>query len=166
MSFTPLHLGPALTLGIPTRKWINLPTFLIANIIIDMEPFLVLTIGIRGYPLHGIFHTYLSAIIMGCILGYILYLLRKPLNPLWRIFRLENKPQNRIINYLLGGILGISLHILLDSPLYTDIKPFYPININPLYNPSLAASIYTLSIILGITGIISYILMIKRYSNE
>ncbi len=162
MPFTPFHLGPALFIGIPLRKYLNLPTFLIANIIIDIEPLLVLTYNIYGYPLHGLLHTYLSALITGSILGLILYKLRNILNPVWRLLRLEEKPGQEPMKYIYAGVSGIALHILLDSPLYPDIKPLYPTTLKPLYNPTLSPNIYTLCIILGLIGLINYILLIKK----
>jgi len=51
MPFTPFHLGPALGLGLPLRRYVYVPTFILANVIVDVEPFLVLFLGLR-YPLH------------------------------------------------------------------------------------------------------------------
>jgi membrane-bound metal-dependent hydrolase YbcI (DUF457 family) len=34
---------------------------------------------------------------------------------------------------ILSGVLGTWFHVLLDAPLYTDIRPFYPFQANPLY---------------------------------
>jgi len=40
MPFTPFHLGPALLLGLMLSKYIDLATFLFANILVDLEPLL------------------------------------------------------------------------------------------------------------------------------
>lgn len=42
MPFTLYHLGPSLGLGLPLRKYVHAPTFILANVIVDVEPFLVL----------------------------------------------------------------------------------------------------------------------------
>jgi len=47
MPFTPFHLGPALTIGLPLRRFIHAPTFIVANVIVDVEPFLVMVLGLN-----------------------------------------------------------------------------------------------------------------------
>ena len=42
MPFTPFHLGPALGFGLPLRNYLHVPTFLVASILVDVEPFVVL----------------------------------------------------------------------------------------------------------------------------
>jgi len=39
-------------------------------------------------------------------------------------------------SFIVAGALGTGLHVLLDAPLYDDIKPLYPIATNPFYTPS------------------------------
>lgn len=85
MPFTPFHFGPGLGLGLPLRKYLHAPTFILANIIVDIEPFLVLSLGLR-YPLHGGLHTFLLATPLGLIFGYIMFLLERFLHPLYKIF--------------------------------------------------------------------------------
>ena len=160
MPFTPFHLGPALILGLPLRRNIHLPTFLVASIIIDLEPLAVLVFGIYSYPLHGYLHTILSAVIIGILLGYIMYKLEVILEPLWNIIQLKPRVDMETGAYSLAGITGVLLHVLLDSPLYSDIKPLYPLPINPLYNPGQALNIYTACLWLGLLGLPYYIIII------
>ena len=47
MPFTPLHLGPALFFGMVLLRYIDLPTFLVANVIVDIEPLVILTLGLH-----------------------------------------------------------------------------------------------------------------------
>ena len=42
MLFTPYHFGPGLLIGLVFLSFIDIPTFLTANLIVDIEPFLVL----------------------------------------------------------------------------------------------------------------------------
>ena len=86
--FTPFHFGPALGLGLPLRKYMHVPTFIVANVIVDIEPFLVLFLGLR-YPLHGYLHTFGLAFFVGLALGYAMFLLERVLRPLYRMFLLE-----------------------------------------------------------------------------
>jgi len=156
MPFTPFHLGPGLGVSLLLRRYIHVPTFLLASVIVDIEPFLVLFLGLR-YPLHGFLHSFLLAVPAGLILGYVMFLLERFLQPFYRIFLLEADKNLSLKSFLLAGSLGTGLHILLDSPLYNDITPFYPITTNPLYNPSLTPEIYSFCVWMGTFGIICYI---------
>ena len=75
MPFTPFHLGPALGFGLPLRNYLHVPTFLVASILVDVEPFVVLSLGL-DYPLHGYLHTFIVAFILGLALGYAMFLLK------------------------------------------------------------------------------------------
>ncbi len=159
MPFTPFHLGPALALGLPLRRYIHAPTFILANIIIDIEPYLVITLKLN-YPLHGYLHTFLLAFIFGLVLGYVMYLLEKVFNPLYRVLLLVPKEPLGINSFIIAGFSGTLLHVLLDSPLYRDIRPLYPIDVNPLYNPNLTMTIYGICIFMGLFGILYYIYLL------
>ncbi|MFZ8783655.1 MAG: hypothetical protein ACO2OR_06725 [Desulfurococcaceae archaeon] len=37
-----------------------------------------------------------------------------------------NGEGRRLEKYVTAGLLGWSLHVLMDAPTYPDIKPFYP----------------------------------------
>ena len=156
MPFTPFHLGPALCLGLPLREYIHTPTFILANVILDIEPFLVLILGLE-YPLHGYFHTFLLAFFVGIALGYTMQLLEGCLYPLYKMLLLEAYGKTGLRPFVLAGVLGTMLHVLLDSPLYSDIRPFYPLTANPLYNPALSIEVYSLCVWMGILGVVMYV---------
>jgi membrane-bound metal-dependent hydrolase YbcI (DUF457 family) len=161
MPFTPFHLGPALCLGIPLRKYIHAPTFILANVILDIEPLLVLLLGLR-YPLHGYFHTFIAAIGIGIAFGLVMFLLERPMHPLYKRLLLETDAPFKKSQFRIAGVLGIMLHVLFDAPLYYDIKPFYPLTANPLYGWASSSEIYLLSAWMGVLGIIFYSLLIVR----
>ncbi|MDH5460867.1 MAG: hydrolase [Candidatus Bathyarchaeota archaeon] len=166
MPFTPFHLGPALALGLPTRKYIHAPTFIIANVIVDVEPLVVLFLGSR-YPLHGYLHTFLLASLIGLIFGYVMSSAERFFQPLFKMLFLETGDKLKLKSFVLAGALGTILHVLLDSPLYTDIQPFYPVIANLLYNPALSSEIYNLCVWLGIVGIAYYagLLILSTYKK-
>ena len=155
MPFTPFHFGPALVLGLPFRKYIHAPTFVVANVIVDVEPFLVLFLGLR-YPLHGYLHTFFLAFLLGLALGYAMFLLERVLHPLYKVFLLE-ADNLKLKSFMVAGVLGTMAHVLLDSPLYGDIRPFYPLTVNPLLNPALTVEVYSLCVWMGILGITYYV---------
>ena len=163
MPFTPFHLGPALAIGLPLRRYIHVPTFIIANIITDIEPFITLVLNLN-YPLHGYLHTLIGAFAIGLVLSYLMYESEGILSPLWRRLLLESEPCYNLRTFAIAGISGTILHVLMDSPLYSDIKPLYPISINPLYNPRLTITIYEAYIFLGILGLLYYFYLVVRVS--
>jgi len=155
MPFTPFHLGPALLLGLIFFSYVDFPTFLIANMIIDIEPFVVLTMNL-GYPLHGILHSFMGGTLTGFLLAMMMKKVRGFLTPVLRFFKLEQKVS--LEHILLASFSGIYLHIILDSPLYSEMRPFFPLDINPLLSTNATATfgIYTLCTILFIAGIALY----------
>ena len=132
------------------------PTFILANVVVDIEPFLVLFLGLN-YPVHGYLHTFIAAFCFGLALGFAMFLLERIMHPLYKTFLLETKGMLKMKPFIVAGVLGTMLHVLLDSPLYTDIKPFYPIATNPLYNSVSSLEVYIFSVWMGILGIVFYV---------
>jgi len=89
-----------------------------------------------------------------------MYVLKGKTSRLFRALKLEVKEGSPLRGYLIAGVSGTLLHVLLDYPLYSDIKPFYPLEYNPLYNPGLTADIYMFCTITAIIGLIGYLLVI------
>jgi len=142
MPLTPYHFGPGLFIGLLFLSFIDFPTFLIASIIVDIEPFLVLFFNLN-YPLHGFFHSFLGGTIIALVLTAIMSKIRKFFTPLMTFFKIEQEISFKKI--LFASLLGIYIHILFDSPIYTDIRPFFPLDFNPFYRiTSLARSIETM----------------------
>lgn len=136
-----------------------MPTLLVASVAPDIEPFLVILLGL-DYPLHGYLHTFLAAIPYGVLIGYAMSLLERPLGPLYRSLLLEDSVGES--SFLLAGVIGTLSHVLLDSPLYGDIRPFYPIEENPLYDPSLP--IYEFCVLTLLIGALMYLIILMRAS--
>ncbi len=113
MPFTPFHFGPALCFGLPLRKFIHAPTFILANVIVDIEPFLVLVLGLR-YPLHGYLHTFIIASVLGLALGYIMLLLERFLHRFFAVLLLEEKQTFARKPFIIAGVSGTIFHVLLD----------------------------------------------------
>ncbi len=151
MPLTPFHLGPALFFGLMFFRYLNLPAFLIANVIVDIEPFLVILFRL-DYPLHGFFHSFLG----GSLIAFMLYLAMVRMYPrvigVMDYFRVGQEMSRRKI--LLSCLFGVYLHIILDSVLYTDIMPFFPFDVNPFFGIFGLASgdIYLLCIMMFMGG--------------
>lgn len=158
MPFTPYHLGPALFFAIPLRKYVHAPTFILANVLLDIEPLLVLVLGLN-YPLHGYLHTFAAAVVVGVAFGLVMFFLERSMHPLYKTLLLEPETKMNISQFISAGVFGTLLHVLFDSPLYEEMKPFYPLNVNPLYGSASSNEIYLLSVWLGILGVIFYALL-------
>ena len=159
MPFTPFHLGPALGFGLPLRKYLNVPTFLVANILVDLEPFLVLSLGL-DYPLHGYLHTFIVGFILGLALGYVMFLLERTLRSLYKTLLLESNTTPKLKSFIVAGALGTMLHVLLDSPLYYDMHPFYPLSANPLLHSASSFEVYSFCVWMGMFGVAFYIALL------
>ena len=155
MPFTPYHFGLALALGLPLRRYLHAPTFIIASVILDVEPLLVLTLGLN-YPLHGYMHTLIVALAVGALLGYVMFRLEGSFVSLYKQLLLETDAKIGLRSFMATGALGTVVHVLLDSPLYDDILPFYPLAVNPVYNPALSLEIYSVCVWMGAIGLIYY----------
>jgi len=153
--FTPFHLGPGLLFGLLIFSYVDLPTFLVASLVIDIEPFLVLSLNLH-YPVHGYLHTFLGGTIVAFLLAFAMSRLRGTLSPLMSFLKLEQKTSFKSV--LLASVFAIYLHILLDSPLYSDIRPFYPIESNPLLGNGtfVGFEIYTFCILSFFEGAVVY----------
>jgi len=165
MPFTPFHLGPALGLGIPLRKYIHAPTFIVANVAVDIEPLVVLLLRLN-YPLHGYLHTFLSAFFFGIAIGFTMFYLEKFLHPLYKTLLLTPNGASGIKPFLVAGAFGAMLHVLFDLPLYSEMQPFFPITANPLYNSVSSNDIYSSCVWLGILGIIFYAILVLSHAYK
>ena len=138
MPFTPYHFGPALFFGLVFFSFIDFPTFLVASVIVDIEPFLVLAFNL-DYPLHGFFHSFLGGTLVAILLALLMLKIRDKLTPMLSFFKTEQNFSFKTI--LVASLSGIYIHILLDSRVYTDIQPFYPTTFNPLLTTGILAGL-------------------------
>ena len=133
MPLAPFHLGPGLLIGLLLLSYIDFATFLVASVIIDVEPIVVIIFDL-DYPLHGFFHSFLGGTIVAFLLAAVMSKVRESLSPLLSFFKLEQKSTFKKI--LLASLTGIYIHILLDSRMHKDIQPFYPLDFNPFLSSS------------------------------
>ena len=155
MPFTPFHLGPALFFGLLLFRHIHFTTFIMANIIVDLEPFFILFLGL-DCPLHGFFHSFIGSSLIAIVLAFCMSKLDKYLKDFTRTIKLSQELPLRSI--WMASFFGVYLHILLDSTLYSDIKPFYPSDLNPFLNNIILSgmNVYLLCVILFFPGFLLY----------
>lgn len=157
MPFTPYHLGPGILLGVLFFPFIDLSTVIVASVILDLEPLAVLLLNLP-LPLHGFFHTYLGATIVAILLTFTIWPFRGYLNKIVSTFGLHQESSLRHI--VPASIIGTYSHIFLDSFLYVEMNPFYPLMGNPFLGLVQGAFVYNICIGFGILGIGVYLLRI------
>jgi membrane-bound metal-dependent hydrolase YbcI (DUF457 family) len=97
---------------------------------IDIEPLLVIIFNLN-YPLHGLAHSFLGATLIGLLWGFIVFRYRNVSAHFME--KIKFPYVTNLGKAILSGILGGWFHVLLDAPIYADIRPFYPVSRNPFY---------------------------------
>ena len=174
MPFTSYHIAFGLFVGLPSRRWIHLPSFLITTaVIVDIEPIMVM-LGVIGGRVHGSLHTILLGVFMGSTAGLAMYFLERYfgfLKTLYRSFYLSQGSE-KPLSYILAGVLGRLLHIVLDALIYSDIRPLEPFisSYNPLYlshaiSLPVISLAYNVILVAGLSLYIFYFLRISLAEN-
>ena len=143
MPVTPLHVGPGILV---CRLWgrLGCGAVIAGSVLVDLEPGAVMLLGLDA-RLHGPMHTLAAASLVGWLAGLVGWLVWSRLGAPLR----ASGPWYA----MLGGIVGWALHVVLDSFLYTDIRPLDPVSRgNPLLG-SLGA--YTLEVVYLVTGLLT-----------
>ena len=154
MPFTPFHFGPHACVSLPFYRYLDIPIFLGANVAIDIEPLLVMTFNL-DYPLHGYCHTLLIGGLVGLLFATAAYPLRRLIRRAMSLLRLPYAPT--YTKMALSGVLGAWLHVLFDAPLYYDIRPFYPLQANPLYQVVSLSTVYTICAACSVPALLLYV---------
>lgn len=166
MPFTLLHLGPALFLGMIFLRYIDLPTFLVANVIVDIEPLAILALSLNrpeslALPLHGMLHTFLGGALVALPLASTMTKMGKFTAPLMGLVGVDQGPSLR--NVFWTALSGVCLHVILDSRLYADMRPFYPLSYNPFLGGVMDAfEIWWLCIATGLIGVALLVFRLAR----
>lgn len=161
MPFTLFHLGPVLLLGVLLYRWVDLPTLLVSSIIIDIRAALVV-FGPLEPPIHGILTTFAGGTVIAILVTTVISLIPNSIDRWLDCGRLtDSVSRGRIFA---GSLLGVYSHVVLDSILYTDARPFYPI----AWNPFLADGVKFIPVYVGctLTGILGIIAFAVKYRNK
>ncbi len=163
MPLTPFHLGPGLGAGMLFSKYFDIAALLAASVAVDIEPFFVLMLKL-DYPLHGFFHSFLGGTLIAVLVSAAIYSSRGRIKKIMDFFQIGQCSSFKKI--LWSSIFGVYLHILLDAPLYADIRPFYPFQSNPLYGLFSAGQIYSFTGISFIIGVAAYVFMVRKNASQ
>jgi membrane-bound metal-dependent hydrolase YbcI (DUF457 family) len=160
MPFTPFHFGPSATIAFPLKGKIDIPIFILANVAIDIEPLTVIMLNL-SYPLHGYIHSFLGAGLVGTLWGLVGFKGKGILREAMQLIGLRYETTMKTA--IISGILGAFSHVLLDAPIYADIKPLYPLTSNPLYG---LVSENTMYLFCSILCIPAFLLYLRAKNNE
>jgi len=163
MPLTPFHLGPSSWIGLVLFKILDFPAFLLASVIVDLEPFFILVFNL-GYPIHRFFHTFLGGSLVAILTAIVLYFLKKEIKKIMAVFKLAQNSSFKKI--LFSSFAGIYLHILLDSFLNREVKPFYPFENNPLLELFSSEEIYIFCLSSFFIGILIYLIKLSYYKKK
>jgi len=159
MPFTPFHFGPAATVALSGKRYLDLPTFVLINVAIDIEPLLVMFFGLN-YPLHGYCHTFLISSLVAGLFSIVVYSGRRFTSRIMKILKLPYETDFKKI--IISSLLGAWFHVFLDASIYTDIRPFYPFRVNPFYGVVSIPMLYLLCGILLIPALFLYFYQVKE----
>jgi len=146
--FTPYHFGPSGFVGLVFRKWIDLPVFLLANVVVDIE-----VLFAEGWPQHRHWHwhTLLIGAVVGIVWAIAAYPLRNFFKKIMQLLRLPYK--TGFWKMVFSGVLGVWFHVVIDSVYHYDVQVFWPVKTNPLFGllpPQTIPLICTISFIAAI----------------
>ena len=162
MPFTPLHMGPGLAIKSLLQKNFSLVVFGWSQIVIDIQPLLVILSG-KG-TVHGFTHTYLGATLIALFCA----LSGKYLGELG--LRMIREKQYLPINWnvaFISAFIGTYSHVMLDSVMHTDMIPFHPFwQSNSLLSIISIDALHMFCLVSGLLGIVVYYLVQKSFSKK
>lgn len=147
MPFTPFHIGPGVALHALAPRRVSFLAFCAANVLTDIEPLYYMLAG--QYPLHRFLHTFPGAALTTfvVVLGFLLARRAAARLRLPDLFAWRGLLPSQV---LLGAASGTCTHILLDSLMHEDLRPFAPLsNANPLLHAVTVSQLHGLCIALG-----------------
>ncbi|MFB6242006.1 MAG: hypothetical protein ABEJ36_04350 [Candidatus Nanosalina sp.] len=132
MPFTPFHFGPAILIGLLALKYLDFPTFVAANVVVDWRAALVfLGLWPFGGPLHSWPSTYPGALLSGILLAGAMIYVRPYLEEFLKDMEIEQSFSNSRI--MISAVLGVLLHVTLDAFHHPNIQPFMIEGIRPFF---------------------------------
>ncbi len=158
MPATPFHLGPGAAIKVVFGKHLSLAVFTFTQVVIDLES--ATRFLLEDEVLHGISHTYLGATVVGVVGLFI----GKPVCEfclrLWNS-RLSKRQQRWLyippsiswMAAITGAFIGVYSHVLLDSIMHADMRPFAPLSAhNGLLYVITIDELHTVCLALGLFG--------------
>lgn len=125
MPVTPFHFGPGVAVHALAPRRVSFLAFCAANVIIDLESLYNLVQG--NFPVHTFFHTYVGATLAIGVTAA-MFLGAQVLGQRWALPNLLGWRDLSRTQIVWGAALGGYSHVLLDSVMHSDMKPFWPVS--------------------------------------
>jgi len=154
MPITPFHFGPGAAIHALAPQRVSFIAFCAANVLIDLEPAYYMSTG--QFPLHRFFHTYIGATLAAFFTVGLFFAARRI--PLPNLFGWRNLSTSSVA---VGAALGSYTHVVFDSIMHPDIRPFAPFsNSNPLLTAIPLDTLHLSCVVAGAIGIA--ILLVRK----
>ena len=159
MPITPFHFGLDAALKSLAPQSFSLSVFCFTQIVTDTE--VLASILLDSFPLHKLFHTYAGATLVASICVLVGRPVCRKLKQTWnRWFNAEIDDPSFVserISFLAacsGAFCGAYSHVLLDSIMHADMRPFAPLSpVNPMLGALSFWQVHLLCVGLGVFGI-------------
>ena len=129
------HFGTSAFFALLFRRWLDVPVFVLANVIVDLEVLGHDFFQADSCPhqfLH--FHSLLIGAAIGIVWGLTAYFI-KPIRWLFeysmKILRMPYK--SSLIKAGISGILGVWLHVFIDNIYHYDVQMLWPSRAKPIW---------------------------------
>lgn len=162
MPYTPYHFGPSGFIGLALRRWLDIPVFVLANVIVDLEVLFITHIGL-GYPIHRYFHTLLIGAAAGILWATIAWPLRNLFKMIMQTLRIPY--QTSFLKMLISGVLGVWLHVVIDSIYHPDVRLLWPHKAIPLWRIITSQQLEFLCLVFFIAAIVLWMLLVLSHSK-
>ena len=153
MPFTPYHFGPSAFIGLVLKKYIDIPVFVLANLIVDFEVLLINLLGL-GRPIHRYSHTLLIGAVVGIIWGLAAYPFRNLFKKVMQILRIPY--ETGFWKMIVSGVFGVWLHVVTDGIYHYDVRMFWPSKARPLWRLVSGEQVKTICLALFAAAAILY----------
>ena len=163
MPFTPYHFGPSGFVGLVLRKWLDIPVFVLANVVVDIE---VLVIGLLGleWPVHRYSHTLLIGAVVGVIWAVVAYCLRHFFKKIMRTLCIPY--ETGFWKMVVSGVLGVWLHVVIDAIYHWDVQIFWPSKAKPLYGLISQGWVKVICVAFFFAALILYMIVAVSYAKR
>jgi membrane-bound metal-dependent hydrolase YbcI (DUF457 family) len=152
MPITPFHFGPGAALHALAPRHVSFLAFCCANVVIDIES--LYNLINRNAQVHGFLHTYVGAtlVVVGTV---VLFVSLRRLSESLGLSGTFDWKRLGLRRVMVGATLGAYSHIVLDSIMHVDIRPFSPVsNENALLGVMSLEALHWLCLVLGAVGLV------------
>jgi membrane-bound metal-dependent hydrolase YbcI (DUF457 family) len=146
MPFTPFHFGPGYLIKSFFVKRFHFLAFVVSQVLIDCETaYNIFAVNAR---LHSFLHTYLGSLVV----------IPLSLLVVWGLYQLSFLKKYLIeefnVKVVLASLLvGTWSHVLLDSIMHSDVRPFWPVDSKNIFDELIGVrALHILCFVCGAVG--------------